>query len=187
MYDSRIALFLMLGQSAEKRIDLLEETAPNQSLSIDASYDLANLMPKEVKRALHASEAYKLFFVFEAYLREFVVDVLSSHGDGTWWDKIPPDIQSQITELEKTEEAKTWMAIGSRNKSALMTYPQLLKVIDDLWNLHFKDIVRDKALIQEARTIAHLRNTICHMTDISDEEVQRIRQTIKDWFRMVSP
>ena len=79
------------------------------------------------------------------------------------------------------------MALGSRDKSALMTYPQLLRVIDHCWKDYFKDIVREKALVQESRLIAHLRNTICHMTLISDEEMERIKQVMWDWFRVVSP
>jgi hypothetical protein len=187
MYDSRIALFLMIGQSAEKTISSLKETAPSESLSIGASYDLATLLPSNVKDAMHAAEAYKLFFVFEWYLRDMIVEVLSDETGGTWWDKIPTNVQDEIKQLEKTEEAKSWMAIGSRDKSALMTYPQALSVIDHCWKTHFADVVRDKILIQEARAISHLRNTICHMTDISEEEVQRIRQTMMDWFRMVAP
>jgi hypothetical protein len=186
MYDSRIALFLMLGQSAEKTISNLKETAPSESLPIGASYDLATLLPISVKDAMHAAEAYKLFFVFEWYLRDMIVEVLTDDS-GTWWDKIPTNVQDEIKQLEKTEEAKSWMAIGSRDKSALMTYPQALSVIDHCWKTHFADVVRDKILIQEARAISHLRNTICHMTDISQEEIQRIRQTIMDWFRMVAP
>jgi hypothetical protein len=73
--------------------------------------------------------------------------------------------------LKKAEETKTWMAIGSGDKSALMTYPQLLSFIDQCWKTNFIDVVRDKVLIQEARAISYLRNTICHMTDISDEEI----------------
>lgn len=187
MYDSRIALFLMLGQSAGKNISSLKETAPSESFAIDTSYDLATLMPGNVKDALHAAEAYKLFFVFEWYLRDMIVEVLSDNSGGTWWDKIPTNIQDEIRALEKMEEAKLWMAIGSRDKSALMTYPQLLSIIDHCWKSHFADVVRDKTLIQEARAISHLRNTLCHMTDISDEEIQRIKQTMKDWFRMVAP
>ncbi len=187
MYDSRIALFLMLGQSAEKTLSGLKETAPSQTLPVDSAYDLATLMPVKVKEAIHAAEAYKLFFVFEWYLRELIVEVLTDDSGVTWWDKIPTNIQDEIKQLEKTEEAKTWMAIGSRDKSSLLTYPQLLSIIDHCWKTHFIDVIRDKVLIQEARAISHLRNTICHMTDISDEEIQRIKQTMKDWFRMVAP
>ena len=48
------------------------------------------------------------------------------------------------------------------------------------WNDAFKVIVRDKFLIQEGRGISHLRNTVCHMSDISDEEVNRIRQVMRE-------
>lgn len=187
MYDSRIALFLMLGQSAEKTLSGLKETAPNQSLSVGASYDLGTIMPGYVKDALHAAEAYKLFFVFEWYLRELIVEILSDNASETWWDKVPTNVQDEVRQLEKNEEVKVWMGIGSRDKSALMTYPQLLSIIEHCWKTHFIDVVRDKVLLQQARAISHLRNNICHMTDISEEEILRIKQTMKDWFRMVAP
>jgi hypothetical protein len=139
-----------------------------------------------VRSATDAAEAYRLFFVFESYLRDFIVEVLSKDG-GTWWDKVPPDVQTEVTRMEEREEDKSWMALGSRDKSALMTLPQLLRVMDHAWKEGFDDLVRDKGLIQEARLLVHLRNTICHMTVISMEETDRIRQTMRDWFRVVAP
>ena len=68
-----------------------------------------------------------------------------------------------------------------------MTLPQLLKEIDEKWKEGFEDLVRDKGLIQEARLLTHLRNTICHMSIIPAEEVERIKQTMRDWFRVVAP
>jgi hypothetical protein len=100
---------------------------------------------------------------------------------------LPNDVQGEITKLEEADEIKSWMALGSRDKSALMTFPQLLRVIDHAWKEGFDDLVRDKGLVQEARLIVHLRNTICHMTEIPEEETSRIRQTIRDWFRVVAP
>lgn len=185
--DARAALFVMLGQTAERTVAGLETVAPTESLLLSASYDLAALVPDAVKRAMRASEAYKLFFVFEDYLREFVVEVLSSDPVVSWWEKVPKDVQDEVTKLEETEEAKSWMALGSRDKSALLTYPQLLRMIDHAWKDGFSDLVRDKTLVQEARLIGHLRNTICHMTPIPDEEIDRVKQTMRDWFRVVAP
>ena len=71
--------------------------------------------------------------MFEGYLRDFVVEVLSTDPAASWWDKIPKDLQDEVEKLEETEEAKTWMALGSRDKSALLTYPQLLRLIDHAW------------------------------------------------------
>jgi Swt1-like HEPN len=185
--DAKAALFLMLGQAAEKTVAKLENVVPKESLFLSPEYDLAGLVPEKVRRAVDASDAYKLFFVFEDYLREFIVEVLSKENQATWWDKVPKDVQDEVTRLEQTEEAKSWMALGSRDKSALMTLPQLLRVIDHAWKEGFDELVRDKGLVQEARLLVHLRNTICHMSTISKEEADRIRQTMRDWFRVVAP
>jgi len=154
---------------------------------LSPSYDIAPLLPDVVKQSWSASEIYRLFFVFENFLRDFVVETLSRDATKSWWEKIPKDVQDEVSKLEETEETKAWMALGSRDKSALMTFPQLLRVIDHMWKDSFEEIIRDKSLIQEARLIGHLRNTICHMSDIPDEEAGRVRQTMRDWFRVVAP
>ena len=187
MNDGNLALFLMLGQTATKSSGEIPELVDGKPLMISDSYDVAMSLPESVKKANNASEAYRLFFVFERYLRDFVVETLSKDGTETWWDKVPPDVQTEIQKLEQTEEVKGWMALGSRDKSALMTYPQILRVMDHCWKDSFQDIVRDKALIQEARLLSHLRNSICHMTPISQEEMERVKQVMRDWFRVVSP
>ena len=185
--DERMALFLMLGQTASRMLGETPETAHSEPLLLSDSFDLSTTVPESVKAAAEASVGYRLFFVFENYLREFVVEALSGDGEETWWEKIPTNVRDEIERIEDTEEAKRWMALGSRDKSALMTYPQLLAVIDHNWKDCFRDLIRDKALIQEARLVSHLRNTVCHMSPISDEELDRLRQVMRDWFRMVSP
>jgi len=185
--DSRTALFVMLGQTAARSVASIDDLVPKESLLLSPSYDLASLLPEKVRRATEAAESYRLFFVFENFLRDFVVEVLSRDPAQSWWDKVPKDVQTDVAGLEETEETKSWMALGSRDKSALLTYPQLLRVMEQAWKEGFDEIVRDKSLVQEARLIAHLRNTICHMTPIPTEEAERIRQTMRDWFRVVAP
>lgn len=185
--DATAALFVMLGQAADKTIAATEEIVPKETMLLSPQYDLAAIVPEKVRRASTASEGYKLFFVFEEYLREMIVDVLAKENGRTWWDFAPQDVKDEVTKLEQQEEVKSWMALGSRDKSALMTLPQLMRVIDVAWKEGFDDLIRDKALIQQARVIAHLRNTLCHMSAISVEETDRIKQTMRDWFRIVAP
>jgi hypothetical protein len=187
--DDRLALFLLLGQSAERAVAQHPTTITGDALLLGPAYDLAPAVPEEVRRASRASTAYRLFFVFENYLRDLVVEVLTktAGSQGNWWDLVPPDVQSQVTELEATEEMKAWMSLGSRDKSALMTYPQLLRTIEHCWNKGFDELLRDKALVAEGRLVTHLRNTVAHMTDIPDEETDRIRQVMRDWFRVLAP
>jgi hypothetical protein len=184
--DAQAALFMALGHAAKKTIPEIEDIVPAESLLLSAAYDLAELVPDKVRRASDAAEAYKLFFIFESYLRELIVEVLGKNGAEPWWDKVPKDVQDEVAKLEQTEEIKSWMALGSRDRSALMTLPQLLRTIDQTWKEGFDDVVRDKSLIHEARLLVHLRNTTCHMSTIPTEETGRIKQTMRDWFRVVA-
>lgn len=185
--DGKAALFLMLGQAAERTVSTLEEVVPADSLLLSPAYDLAPILPEVVRRSAEAAEVYRLFFVFESYLRDLIVEILSKENQSTWWDNIPKDVQEEITRLEETEETKSWMALGSRDKSGLLTLPQMIKIIEANWKGHFDVVIRDKSLLHEARLIVHLRNTICHMSVISSEEADRVRQTMRDWFRAVAP
>src|SRR5262245_36258260 len=111
----------MLGQTATKVVGGIDDLVPQERLLLSPSYDLAPLLPKNVRRATEAAEPYRLFFVFENFLREFVVEVLSKDPTKSWWDKVPKDVQDEVAKLEETEEVKSWMALGSRDRSALMT------------------------------------------------------------------
>ena len=89
----------------------IEDVVPKDILLLSKEYDLALLAPDSVRKAVNASEPYKLFFVFETYLREMVVDVLSNEGqEQNWYEKISGDVQKEIEKLEATEEVKSWMS-----------------------------------------------------------------------------
>jgi hypothetical protein len=183
--DGKLALFIMLGRSVEQLILENPETVPPESLSISDTVDLAVGSPGAVRKAIRAAFVYKLFFVFENYLRELVLSVLTEAYKTEWWDKVDEGTKKYVAELKETEETKQWMALGPRDQLALVTYPQLLAVMEFCWRDVFEPIVRDKQLILEARRVGHLRNAICHMTDIPDEEVDRVKQLLRDWFRVV--
>jgi hypothetical protein len=186
MRHERLAMFLMVGQEAGRLVRAMPDLPPQDQILIGPQHDLVPLMPEIAHRAVRAAEVYKLFFMFENHLREFVVEELSKDAAAVWWDKVPQDVQQEVAKLEATEEAKSWMALGSRDKSALLTYPQLIKIIEHNWKSVFEELVRDRGLMNAVRNIAHLRNTICHMTEIPEEEAERVRQTMRDWFRIVA-
>jgi hypothetical protein len=146
---------------------------------------LAVASPVEVRKAIRAAFVYKLFFVFENYLRELVTSVLTEKYAAAWWDEVEPGVKKEIDTLKEKEDTKQWMALEPRDQLALATYPQLLAIMEYRWKDAFDPVVRDKQLISEARRVGHLRNAICHMTDIPDEEVNRVKQLLRDWFRVV--
>lgn len=187
MNEEKLAYFLMLGKTAENAVAKQPETVAQQSMPLSKNLDLALSLPVLVKEANSASNVYRYFFVFESFLRGFIKEVLSEESENWWEEKIPNDVKTEVLKSEQNEEVKAWMALGIREKIALTTYPQLLSIISFRWKEDFEEIVKDKHLIEEARHIAHLRNAICHMSDIPEEEVNRVKQVMRDWFRRVAP
>lgn len=188
MSKARLALFLFLGQTAERAVLKQPETAAQDSLPISKTMDLALSLPQEVKDASSAAAVYKYLYVFENFLRELIQETLSEDSKENWWElKIPKHIKDEVSSSKTTEETKAWMALGARQEIALTTYPQLIAIIEHRWKEDFEDIIRDKSLLQEAKHITHMRNAICHMTSIPEEEIERIKQVLRDWFRIVTP
>lgn len=187
MYDDRLALFMLLGKAAQNEVVAQPEISTGAPLLLAEDFDLATTLVEQVSRATHAAEAYRLFFVFERYLRQLVLSVLVEQSQDTWWDNIPQNVRDDVEKLESKEASKEWMGLEAREKLALATFRQLIAIIEQLWDSAFAEIVRDKALIHEARLIAHLRNTICHMSDVPDEEIDRVKLVMRDWFRIAPP
>ncbi len=183
--DGKLALFVMLGRTAEQLIQEDPQTVPPESLSISDTVNLAVASPAEVRKAIEAAYVYKLFFVFENYLRELVMAVLTEKYSAEWWTKVDPGVQKEVETLQEKEDTKQWMALEPRTQLSLVTYPQLLVIMEFCWKDVFEPVVRDKQLISEARRVGHLRNAICHMTAIPEEEVNRVKQLLRDWFRVV--
>jgi len=187
--NERLALFLMVGQTAQRTLRDLPDTVPNSRLMISGTFNVAEVLPDETREALMVSEAFQLFYVLENYLRDFILNVLSEADKENWWNSVPKDVRDKVAEYEDTEESKRWMNLNPRGKLALTTLPQLLRIMDEdkNWKTHFQDLVLDKALIAQTRLIAHTRNTICHMSPITEEEHERVQQVMRDWFRVVAP
>lgn len=189
MSFDKVAHFIMVGRSVQREVGALRTTVPAAGLMVSESIDLSEVLPQESRDAAMAAITYQLFFVLEAYLRDLVLTVLSEAKKEAWWDCVPQNVRDDVAKLEEAEDRKRWMNLDSRGKLALTTLPQLLSIIDDPanWRAHFEALVRDKQLIQQTRLVVHTRNTICHMSPVSDEEHERVQQVIRDWFRIVAP
>jgi REP element-mobilizing transposase RayT len=77
------------------------------------------------------------------------------------------------------------LLVSEPQRETLSIVIQALK--DERWKQEFEQIIRDKSLIQERRHVSHIRNTVCHMAEVPREEVERVKQVMRDWFRVVAP
>jgi len=184
-----LAHFLMLGRAAQQEVQKTSGIVPQAPLMISDRINVSEVLPDESRDAASAAETFKLFFVLENYLRDFILTVLSEADKENWWSAVPQQVQDEVAKLEETEDKKKWMNLNSREQLSLTTLPQIIAIMDDPtnWKKHFESLVGDKGLLQQTRLVVHTRNTICHMTVVTEEEHERLKQVMRDWFRVVSP
>jgi hypothetical protein len=184
-----LAHFLMIGRSAQRQVQKLPGTVPQSPLMISDRFNVAEVLPDECREAVEAAETFKMFFVLENYLRDFILTVLSEADKENWWNAVPQNVRDDVAKLEETEDKKKWMNLDSRGKLAMTTLGQLVGIMDDSnnWKKHFEPLVGDKGLLQQTRFVVHTRNTVCHMSTVTAEEHERLKQVMRDWFRVVAP
>jgi hypothetical protein len=189
MNESDFAFYLMLGQTAQREISRTANIVPRKKIMLSDAMDLSELLPAEVKDALETAEVFTLFYVFENYIRDLVLDSLSETYKENWYSRVPSNIQVEIDKTQENDERKAWMAHSSRSQLDFATLPQLISIIDDKdnWKDVFEPILRDRSLINETRAICHTRNLVCHMHVVSSEEMERLKQVVRDWFRIIAP
>lgn len=187
--SDRFAHFVMLGRTAQRDIQKVPGTVPLAPLMISDRFNVAEVLPDESRDAVDAADTFKLFFVFENYLRDFVLTVLSEADKENWWNAVPQNVRDDVGKLEETEDKKKWMNLDSRGKLAMTTLGQIISIMDDAnnWKKHFEALILDKGLLQQTRLVVHTRNTICHMSTVTTEEHERLKQVMRDWFRVVAP
>jgi hypothetical protein len=184
-----LAHFIMVGRAAQRRVQQLPGTVPLTPIMISDRINVSEALPEESRDAVEAAETFKLFFVLENYLRDFILGVLSEADKENWWNSVPLNVRDEVAKLEETEDKKKWMNLDSRGKLSLTTLGQLISILDDSnnWKTHFESLVGDKGLLQQTRLVVHTRNTICHMSTVTTEEHERVKQVMRDWFRVVAP
>jgi len=112
--NERLAHFLMVGRSAQMSIKNLPNTVPQSRLMISDTFNVAEVLPDATREAIEVSETFRLFYVLENYLRDFILNVLSEADRENWWNTVPKDVRDKVAEYESTEEAKRWMNLNPR-------------------------------------------------------------------------
>jgi Swt1-like HEPN len=68
---------------------------------------------------------------------------------------------------------------------SLTTFGELSVIISANWDL-FKTVLTDqRAVARVMSSLNLLRNPVAHCSPMADDEVERLRLSVKDWFRLI--
>ena len=133
------------------------------------------------------SQHYELFYCLEKSIRKLISEALSESEGSKWWegDKIPTNIKDEVNKRVKKE-----IDNGITQRSDFMidytTFGELSVIITSNWNI-FGTIFNSRRAVEKVMSSLNmLRGPIAHCCPMTEDEVDRLLLTVKDWFRIMS-
>lgn len=138
--------------------------------------------------SLFMQRCYRLLYVLENVVREFVDDVFAEADGGTekWFDKRANlQMKKKVVERRAAEDRNQWHTGRNVHPVYYLDFGDLGTMIQTHWVL-FKDLLPDQAwALSRISDAERSRNVIAHTNLLSDEEVVRLEMHVRDWVRQV--
>lgn len=138
------------------------------------------------KEAAEMARHYELFYCLEQAIRKLISATLHESVGANWWDsgKIPQNI---VREVEGRIQKETDSGVTRRSDVPIdyTTFGELSVIITSNWSLFGAIFTSRRAVEKVMNSLNVLRGPIAHCCPLSEDEVDRLFLTVKDWFRII--
>lgn len=132
------------------------------------------------------SKHYETFYCLEKSIRKLISETLKDSDGENWWDsgRVPSNICKDVGDRAQ-REIDSGMTRRSDQPIDYTTFGELSVIITSNWDLFATIFSSRRAVEKVMSSLNLLRGPIAHCCPISDDEIVRLRLTVKDWFRMI--
>jgi hypothetical protein len=190
--EDKIKLFTISNQMTERTLDYVERDLKidlgRRELSDQEKDDeyypqFQHVIRVEAKdMAIH----YELFYCLEVSIRKIINEKLLSELGEDWWDKadIPEPTRKSVKDNIQREIDSAFTQ-RSDNELDYTTFGELGEIVRKNWD-KFGDLFNSqKAFNRVMNNLNLLRGPIAHCSPLAEDEVVRLRLTVRDWFRLM--
>lgn len=127
---------------------------------------------------------YELFYCLEQSIRKLIADTLQELTDADWWNsgKVPPNIVKDVQDRVQ-REVDSGFTRRSEREIDYTTFGELSVTISANWDVFGAIFSSKRAVERIMSSLNLLRGPIAHCSPLSEDEVDRLYLTMKDWFR----
>jgi hypothetical protein len=133
------------------------------------------------------SAHYEVFYCLETSIRRLLMESMIDAEGANWWDsaRVPPKIKSDVEERMR-REVDSGVTRRSDNLIDYTNFGELSVIITHNWDV-FEPIFNSKRAVEKVmKDLNLLRGPIAHCCPMTDDEIDRLRLAVKDWFRMMA-
>lgn len=158
----------------------LSQTDNEQLEPFIKQFDRANR-----KNAAHMSRYYEIFYLLENDIRRLIVETMEAAHGTAWWDtRVPTGVLEEVRK-NRQREAQAAVSIRSEDDIDYTTFGQLGDIIRENWSDFAGMLSNQSAVSRVLASLNMLRGTIAHCGVLADDEVDRLKLAIRDWFRVL--
>lgn len=130
---------------------------------------------------------YETFYCLEKSIRKVITETLLDAEGGNWWDssRIPPAI-SQEVEKRIRKEVDSGVTRRSDHSIDYTTFGELSVIITTNWDVFGTIFTSKRAVGNVMSQLNLLRGPIAHCSPMTDDEIDRLSLSVKDWFRIMA-
>lgn len=190
--EEQIKLFAMSNQLLENDLDRVE-----REQAIDLGRDHQRVLAKDQdyypqidseirQEAARMGDYYEIFYSLERTIRGFVSDSLEVAEPGAWWasGRVLPKIRSDA-EARMKKEIDAGVTPRSSEPIDFTNFGELGEIIKSNWDVFGGTFKSPRAVESVMSRLNTLRGPIAHCSPLSEDEVVRLRLSVRDWFRLM--
>jgi hypothetical protein len=189
--ESAILIFAIRNQMVEYELDAIEERfAIDLKRGVERKSDSADAYYPQIEESIRREAAamapqYEVFYSLEKTVRALVADTLSDEDPAWWENAVPPQVRTDA-ENRQQREVDTGITPRSDDPIDFTTFGELGQIILHNWEVFGQTFSSRKAVERVTANLNTLRAPIAHCSPLADDEVDRLRLAVRDWFRLQS-
>jgi Swt1-like HEPN len=189
--EDALKLFVMSNQLAEQELDRVEVSGDfdlgRDHRRVVGDDDYYPQIEQAIRReAASMAPHYEVFYSLERTIRALVVDTLKSAEGESWWkERVPQAIRR---EAEKAQQREIDRAVTPRSDHPIdyINFGELGQIIIQNWEVFDQTFTSVKAVERVMASLNTLRAPIAHCSPLAEDEVVRLRLSVRDWYRIQS-
>lgn len=190
--EEQVKLFGISNQLLENDLDRVER---EHSIDLQRGHEAAIEKDQDyypqIDRALRQEAAemarhYEIFYSLENTIRNLIAETLEAAEPAGWWDsgRVPPKIKTDA-EARMAREVDTGFTPRSPEPLDFTNFGELGEIIKANRDVFGSMFPSQKAVERVLANLNTLRGPIAHCSPLAEDEVVRLRLSVRDWFRLM--
>ena len=190
--EEAVKLFAISNQLVENDLDRIErelaiDLLRGHTRALEADHDYYPQFDRAIRQeAASMSEHYEVFYSLEKSIRGLIAETLDAVHPQGWWgtDCVPTKIRSDV-EARIKRERDSGVTPRSSEPLDFATFGELGEIIKTNWDVFGGIFSSQKAVELVMSRLNTLRGPIAHCSPLAEDEVVRLRLSVRDWFRLM--